>query len=449
MIKPALPKGTRDFPPAVLRKRQFILDTIRRVFERFGFQPLETPSMENLDTLAGKYGEEGDKLMFRILDNGEILDKARQARDSSELGRLICEKALRYDLTIPFARFVVMNQHELSFPFRRYQIQPVWRADRPQKSRYREFYQCDADIIGTDSLICEIELLLLYQTVFTQLGLQGFSLRINHRKILEGLAALVGRPEMLSDITMVLDKLDKIGWEGVSGELQTKGLEEKALGLIDQFIHMKGSNSQILEQLTLLFPEGSSGNQGVTDLSAILQNPYTSFPDHLSIDLSLARGLSYYTGTILEARAPQHLKIGSIGGGGRYDNLTGLFGLSGISGVGISFGVDRIYDVMEELQLFAGQSGSATRVIFLNMGEPYAARAFALMQQLRERGIAAEIYPSPAKLDKQIKYAGKRGITFAAIIGSSELESGNISLKNLGTGAQEQISEAALLACSF
>jgi len=449
MIRPSIPRGTRDFPPSILRKRQYILDTIRRVFECYGFQPLETPSMENMDTLTGKYGDEGDKLLFRILDNGDILDKAKQARDPAELALLISGKALRYDLTIPFARFVAMNQQDLAFPFRRYQIQPVWRADRPQKGRYREFYQCDADIIGSDSLLCEIELLLLAGKVFRELGLTDSALRINHRKLLSGLAYLIGRPEMLAEITTAIDKMDKISWAGVSQELLTKGLDEKALAIVGNFLSINGSNAEKLDKLKALFPENNDGQEGIAALTRILDNPFTGFTGYLRIDLSLARGLHYYTGTILEAGAPGGMQIGSLGGGGRYDNLTGLFGLPGISGVGFSFGVDRIFDVMEELKLFPVAAAQSTRVLFLHLGEEMAARAFSLLQEIRDKGIASEIYPSKARMDKQIKYADKRGIPYVAIIGEAELQSGKIGIKNLQTGTQETISQADLAQFPF
>jgi histidyl-tRNA synthetase len=449
MIQPAVPKGTRDFPPEVLRKRQFILDKIRSTFELYGFQPLETPSIENLSTLEGKYGEEGDKLIFRILDNGDILEKAKQAKDSRELASLVSSKALRYDLTIPFARFVVMNQHQLVFPFRRYQMQPVWRADRPQKSRYREFYQCDADIIGTPSLLCEVELLQLMDSVLVSLGIGDFTLKVNHRGILAGLAALTGRPEMLPDITTAIDKMDKIGWEGVHQELLVKGMDEKALLILSSFLQMQGTNAEILTHLNTLFPKGSPGHDGVASLSSILGNFTAETGSRIQIGLSLARGLSYYTGTIIEAKPPDAVKTGSIGGGGRYDNLTGLFGLRGISGVGISFGVDRIYDVMEALGLFKADTGRSTRVLLLNLGEAYLEKSMTLLQQLRDRGLPSEIYPDQVKMEKQLRYADKNHIPFAIIIGESELQGGKVSVKNLSTGTQELMAEQAVLDFSF
>ncbi len=449
MIQPSIPKGTRDFPPAVMRKRQFILDTIRVIFERYGFQPLETPSMENLATLEGKYGEEGDQLMFRVLDNGEILEKARDAADTRQLVSRLSSKALRYDLTIPFARFVVMNQHQLVFPFRRYQVQPVWRADRPQKSRYREFYQCDADIIGTDSLLCEIELLQLLDEALTALGLKDAGIRINHRSLLAGLAGLTGRPEMLPEITIAIDKLDKIGWSGVSEELLLRGMDSRAIQVVANFIAIRGDHQKVLESLRALFPEGSPGHPGVVGLTGILENSYAGLGSRVLIDLSLARGLHYYTGTIIEALPPEGVKTGSIAGGGRYDDLTGLFGLKGISGVGISFGVDRIYDALEELGLFPPDQDSRTRVLFLNLGEEGMQQSYRLLQRMRQAGTPAEIYPSQAKMDRQLKYADKNRIPYVVMIGGSELEAGKLSLKDLSTGQQTLISAEELLGWSF
>ncbi|MCW3463236.1 histidine--tRNA ligase [Chitinophaga nivalis] len=449
MIKPSIPKGTRDFGPVVVRKRNYIFQTIRDTFEVFGFQPLETPSMENLSTLTGKYGEEGDKLIFKILDNGEIYERAQQAKDSRELASLISEKALRYDLTIPFARYVVMNQHELALPFKRYQMQPVWRGDRPAKGRYREFYQCDADVVGSNSLLNETELLLIYDTVFTKLGMHGYELRINNRKILAALAELVGKPEMMTDITISIDKLDKIGMEGVKGELQERGLTDADIAIIENFLQISGDNASVLQQLRELFANSATGQKGIEELDFILHAGYASYNTTPVLDLTLARGLNYYTGLIVEVKAPASVKMGSIGGGGRYDDLTGLFGLPGISGVGISFGVDRIYDVMEELQLFPDAAQQSTRVLFLNLGEACARKAFELMMQLRAKGIAAELFHENAKMDKQMKYANKRGIPYVAIMGESELQENVISVKNLVNGQQEKISAAALIDVDF
>lgn len=449
MIKPSLPKGTRDFTPSVVRKRNYILNIIRETFELYGFQPLETPAVENLSTLTGKYGEEGDKLIFKILDNGDILGRAQQAKDSKELAVLLCEKALRYDLTIPFARFVVMHQHELAMPFRRYQVQPVWRADRPQKGRYREFYQCDADVVGSNSLRNEVELLLIYDTVFTKLGMEQYELRINNRKILAGLAALADEPEALTDITISIDKIDKIGWEGVKKELEERGLKENEIKVIADFLHIEGTNEEKLDRLRKLFAHSETGSKGVEELSFVLNELPAGHSRKPIIDLTLARGLNYYTGIIIEAKAPPAVKIGSIGGGGRYDDLTGLFGLPGISGVGISFGVDRIYDAMEEMQLFPPIVQQSTKILFLNAGDDCEKAAFKYVQQLREQGVAAEIFHEPAKFDKQFKYADKRGIPYVAIIGETELAENTISIKNLETGKQDKILAGELTAFRF
>jgi len=449
MIKPSIPKGTRDFGPAVVRKRNYIFQTIRETFELFGFQPLETPAMENLSTLTGKYGEEGDKLIFKILNNGEILGQAQMAKDSKELATLICEKALRYDLTIPFARFVVMKQHELALPFKRYQMQPVWRADNPQRGRYREFYQCDADVVGSNSLLNEVELLMIYDRVFTKLGLQGYEVRVNNRKILSGLAELIGKPELLTDITISIDKLDKIGVEGVQQELLNRGLSQQDVEIVNNFLRIDGSNDEKLQQLQVLLQASSTAQKGIEELSFVLNSGLAIFQSAPIVDVTLARGLNYYTGMIVEAKAPPSVKMGSIGGGGRYDDLTGLFGLPGLSGVGISFGVDRIYDVLEELQLFPATAQQSTRVLFLNMGEQSLPVAFNYMLQLREKGIAAEIFHEAAKMDKQFKYADKREIPYVVIIGESELQENNMSIKNLRTGEQQKIGAADLVNYQF
>ena len=416
MIKPGIPKGTRDFGPVVVRKRNYIFQTIRETFELFGFQPLETPAMENLSTLTGKYGEEGDKLMFKVLNNGEIYPEAHQAKDNKELVAAITEKALRYDLTIPFARYVVMNQHELALPFKRYQMQPVWRADKPQKGRYREFYQCDADVVGSNSLLNEVELLLIYDTVFTKLGLKGYELRINNRKILAGLAEVIGKPALLTDITISIDKLDKIGAGGVRKELEERGLAPDDINTIERFLAIDGSSTEKLSQLKELLQSSATALKGIEELSFVINSGYGDFNTTPIIDVTLARGLNYYTGLIVEVKAPATVKMGSIGGGGRYDDLTGLFGLPGISGVGISFGVDRIYDVLEELQLFPQTAQQSTKVLFLNLGEDSARKAFGYMMQLRKNGVAAELFHENAKMDKQMKYADKRGIPYVIIL---------------------------------
>ena len=449
MIKPSIPKGTRDFGPAVVKKRQYIFQTIRETFELFGFQPLETPAMENLSTLTGKYGEEGDKLIFKILDNGEILGRAQQAKDSRELATLICEKALRYDLTIPFARYVVMNQHELALPFKRYQMQPVWRADRPQKGRYREFYQCDADVVGSNSLLNEVELLMIYDRVFTKLGMHGYEVRVNNRKILSGLAEKVGKPELLMDITIAIDKLDKIGEAGVNEELLNRGLSQQDVDIVNNFLRIEGNNAEKLQQLQTLLQGSSIAQKGIEELSFVLNSGLGRFQSAPIVDVTLARGLNYYTGMIVEAKAPAAVKMGSIGGGGRYDDLTGLFGLPGLSGVGISFGVDRIYDVLEELQLFPSTAQQSTKVLFLNLGEQALPVAFNHVMQLRDKGIAAEVFHEQTKMDKQMKYADKRGIPYVVIIGESELQENMLSIKNLQTGEQQKIGAGELLGFAF
>ncbi|QEH43780.1 histidine--tRNA ligase [Chitinophaga sp. XS-30] len=416
MAKLSIPQGTRDFGPDVVRKRNYIISTIRKTFELYGFQPLETPAMENTSTLLGKYGEEGDRLIFKILNNGDILGQAQLAKDSRELGLLLCEKSLKYDLTIPFARYVAMNHGKLNLPFRRYQIQPVWRGDRPQAGRYREFYQCDADVIGSNSLINEVELLKIYDTVLTDLQLTGYELRVNNRKILAGLAELVGRPDLMTDITIAIDKLDKIGENGVRQELVERGLTDTETDKAMAFISLTGTNEQKLQRLSELLASSDTGLKGVEELRFVLRNQLASFRVEPQLDLTLARGLNYYTGMIVEVKAPAGVNIGSIGGGGRYDDLTGLFGVPGISGVGISFGLDRIYDVLEKLGLFPASAEESTRVIFFHPGAERLAEVFRYATQVRERGIAVEMYPEDIKQDKQYKYAEKRGIPFIAYV---------------------------------
>lgn len=430
MKKLSIPQGTRDFGPEVVRKRNYIFATIRKTFELYGFQPLETPAMENTSTLLGKYGEEGDRLIFKILNNGkDIFGQAQMAKDAHELGLLLCEKALKYDLTIPFARYVVMNQGKLIMPFKRYQIQPVWRGDRPQRGRYREFYQCDADVIGSNSLINEIELLKIYDTVLTDLGLKGYQLKINNRKILTGLAELVGRPELMTDITMAIDKLDKIGDTGVRQELAERGLQPSEIDTIMNFISVEGSNEEKLEKLSQLLAGSATGLKGVEELRYVALNQFVRFGEAPVIDLTLARGLNYYTGMIVEVKAPATVNMGSIGGGGRYDDLTGLFGLPGMSGVGISFGVDRIYDVLEELELFPAAAQQGTQVLFFHPGEEKLAEAFSYISRIREQGVIAELYAENIKQDKQYKYAEKRGIPFVAYLENDQ--PGTIFIKNL------------------
>jgi histidyl-tRNA synthetase len=436
--KPSLPQGTRDFGPETVRKRKYILDTIRQIFELYGFQPLETPAMEQLDTLTGKYGEEGDKLIFKILNNGLDRNLAESVSTFQNMlaGRKndpnITERALRYDLTIPFARYVAMNHNQLTLPFKRYQIQPVWRADRPQKGRYREFYQCDADVVGSRALINEVELASIYQTVFQRLRIP-VEIKINHRKILAALAEICGGADKLTDITVAIDKLDKIGIEKVRAELIDRGLNDTQVAVIQDYLAISGSNTDKFNKLETIFFQNQTGLQGISDLKYIL-----GYNANLSIDLTLARGLNYYTGAIFEAKATE-ANMGSIGGGGRYDDLTGTFGVPGIPGVGISFGVDRIYDVMEEANLFPADVHTGTKVLFFNLGEAEAEAAFNLVQQLRSSDIPAELYHEPAKFDKQFKYAERKGIPFAAIIGSAELDTKTAKLKDLRDGTQREL----------
>ena len=443
MAKPSIPQGTRDFSADTVRKRNFILSTIRNEFELYGFEPLETPAMENLDTLMGKYGEEGDKLIFKILNNGISnpkntekakagFEKALTGKSSSEL----TERALKYDLTIPFARYVAMNHGRLTFPFRRYQVQPVWRADRPQKGRYREFTQCDADIVGSISLVNEVELANIYHQVFIKLGLWDYELKINSRKILTALAELCGGSGKMMDITIAIDKLDKIGLEKVKEELQLRELSEEQIGIIEQYLSITGTNEDKLAQIKVLVGHIRSGEEGIAEVEFLFQKAGSP---KLEIDFTLARGLNYYTGIIFEAKAPPEVQIGSIGGGGRYDDLTGLFGLPGITGVGISFGVDRLYDVLEELALFPDEVHSGTKAIFLNMGEEESSFAFGVMQRLREKGISCEMYHEFVKINKQFSYAQKKKIAYAIIIGSKEIEQNYCLVKDLTTGLQEVV----------
>lgn len=446
-MKPTLPQGTRDFGPEVVRKRNFIFSTIKSVFELYGFQPLETPAMENLETLMGKYGDEGDKLIFKILNNG--LDnpaKKEQVRDDFEEilkgknTKGITERALRYDLTIPFARYVAMNHGQLTFPFKRYQLQPVWRADRPQKGRYREFYQCDADVVGSRSLYNEADLVNIYHQAFSRLGLKDYDLRVNSRKILAALSEKCGGPENMMSITMAIDKLDKIGHEKVKEELHTRGIGSQEVDLIEQYLRIDGTNREKLEKVTTLLNGASSLEQGIAELDFLVRafdHTDTRTAINLTIDFTLARGLNYYTGIIFEAKAPAEIKIGSIGGGGRYDDLTGLFGVPGIPGVGISFGVDRIYDVMEELNLFPSSLSTVTKFLFFNLGELESAAAYRLMTELRNREVGCELYHEPAKFDRQFKYAEKKSIPFVVILGSKELENRTVLIKNLETGIQD------------
>ena len=440
--KPSIPKGTRDFSPSEVAKRQYIIQIIKSNFEKFGFQPIETPSFENSDTLMGKYGEEGDRLIFKILNSGDYLAKANTAhlenKDSTKLTSSISEKALRYDLTVPFARYVVQHQNEIEFPFKRYQIQPVWRADRPQKGRFREFFQCDAYVVGSKSLWQEVELVQLYDTVFTALGLEGVTIKINNRKILSGIAEVIGASDKLIDFTVALDKLDKIGEDGVKKEMIEKGIDEAAIAKVQPLFNFTGSISEKIEKLSFLLSASAEGMKGVEELRFICDNVAKLGLSSaiLDLDVTLARGLNYYTGAIFEVAPPKSVAMGSIGGGGRYDDLTGIFGLKNMSGVGISFGLDRIYLVVEELNLFPETVTATSKALFINYGDNEALYAMQAIQKLRASGIKVELYPDNAKVAKQFQHADKRGIPYAVIIGDQEMETNSYSLKNLSSGEQ-------------
>jgi histidyl-tRNA synthetase len=444
MEKPTLPKGTRDFGPAVMAKRQFIFDSIRSVFQTFGFVPLETPAMENLSTLTGKYGEEGDQLLFKILNSGDFLKDVDPSgltvASSKAITPRIAEKGLRYDLTVPFARFVVMSRNEITFPFKRYQIQPVWRADRPQKGRYREFYQCDADVVGTDSLLCEAEIILMIRAVFKTLSITDYTIKINHREILNGVASLIGAQGKETSLFVAIDKLDKTGEEKVREELIAKGFSTESLQLLFEILNAGGSTAQKLEFLRNKFQRNEAGNKGCREIEQVLQLLSSLGADetHLEFDIPLARGLSYYTGCIFEVRI-NNVSIGSVSGGGRYDRLTQAFGdKENISGVGFSFGVDRMYDAMEELKLFPKKAQISSRVLVCHLDQPSFEYGLRVLTRLREQGIASEIYPDPSKIKKQLDYANKKQIPFALVIGSEEVSSGRMAFKNLETGEQEK-----------
>ena len=441
--KPSSPKGTRDFSPIEMMRRQYIFDTIKSVFRLYGFAPLETPSMENLSTLLGKYGEEGDKLLFKILNSGDYAANLsdEEVRNASK----ICEKGLRYDLTVPFARYVVQHQNELQFPFKRYQVQPVWRADRPQKGRYREFYQCDVDVIGTRSLLCEVELVEIVERVFKALGIR-VALKMNNRKILFGIAEVIGHADKMIDITVAIDKLDKIGLDNVKAELAERGLDAEAIARLQPILELEGSNAQKLNTLRELLASSETGMKGIEEMAEVFGHiEALGLELQVELDLSLARGLNYYTGAIFEVKALDYA-IGSISGGGRYDDLTGIFGMPNMSGVGISFGADRIYDVMLGCDLFPEELNCSTRVIFLNFGGAEQAASLALLRQLRSAGVPAEIYPDAAKMKKQMEYANRRGIPFVVIIGSDELAAEEATVKNMLTGEQQKVSFAELVA---
>jgi len=445
MEKPTLPAGTRDFGPSIMAKRQFILDQIRRVFQKYAFQPLETPAMENLSTLTGKYGEEGDQLLFKILNSGDFLKDANnqnlEKRDSRRLSFDIAEKGLRYDLTVPFARYVVMNRNDVSFPFKRYQIQPVWRADRPQKGRYREFYQCDADVVGTDSLLCEAEIILMIKEVFKGLGIEDYTIKINHRGILSGIAETSGAKDNESALFVAIDKLDKIGEGKVKEELRTKAFSEESLTSLFEIINVKGSTVNKLALLTARFDSSVNGKKGLRDLQEVLNYlaNYGATDEHVEFDVALARGLSYYTGCIFEVKI-NNVGIGSVSGGGRYDNLTKAFGdKTNLSGVGFSFGVDRLYDAMEELNIFPPEAQGSSKVLICHFDEASMVYGLGILAKLRSAGISSEIYPDHAKIKKQLDYGNKKKVSFSIVTGSEEITSGSLTIKNMATGEQEKL----------
>jgi len=441
--KPSIPKGTRDFSPTEVIKRNYIFDIIKKHFQTYGFQPIETPSFENSDTLLGKYGDEGDRLIFKILNSGDFISKVDDftysSKDSSTIVPMISEKALRYDLTVPFARYVVQHQNEINFPFKRYQIQPVWRADRPQKGRFREFYQCDADVVGSNSLLQEIEFVQLYDAIFYELKLEGVHIKLNNRKILAGIAEVIGAKNNLINFTVALDKLDKIGSEGVKKEMLAKGISEAAIEKASPLFLLKGTNSEQLDTLQYFLSSSEIGTKGVDELRFILEfiEEIGLQSASLSIDVTLARGLNYYTGAIFEVAAPEGVQIGSIGGGGRYDDLTGIFGLKDVSGVGISFGLDRIYLVLEELNLFPEAIDQSLQVLCVNFGEKEALAAMKLINVLRKSGVKADVYPSNAKMQKQMKYANNRNVPYVILLGAQEIENNSFIVKNMKDGSQQ------------
>ncbi len=446
--KPSIPKGTRDFSPVEMAKRNYIFDTIREVFHLFGYQQIETPSMENLSTLMGKYGDEGDKLLFKIQNSGDyfsaLTDEELLSRNAAKLASKFCEKGLRYDLTVPFARYVVMHREEISLPFKRYQIQPVWRADRPQKGRYREFYQCDADVVGSNSLLNEVELVQMIDRVYGKFGIR-VSIKINNRKILTGIAEIIGEADKIVDITVAIDKLDKIGLDQVNAELASKGIPQEAIDKLQPIIMLSGTNEEKLETLKTVLATSETGLKGVEESEFILKTiAAVGVKSEAELDLTLARGLNYYTGAIFEVKALD-VQIGSISGGGRYDNLTGVFGMSGMSGVGISFGADRIYDVLNQLDLYPKETINATRLLFVNFGEKEAAYCLPILSAARDAGIRAEIYPDSAKMKKQMSYANDKHIPFVVIVGENEMNEGKLTLKNMTTGEQALVTPEELM----
>ena len=447
--KPGIPKGTRDFSPVEMAKRNYIFNTIRDVFHLFGYQQIETPSMENLSTLMGNYGDEGDKLLFKIQNSGDyfngITDEELLSRNAVKLASKFCEKGLRYDLTVPFARYVVMHRDEISFPFKRYQIQPVWRADRPQKGRYREFYQCDADVVGSNSLLNEVELVQMIDRVFGKFGVR-VSIKINNRKILTGIAEIIGEADKIVDITVAIDKLDKIGLENVNAELASKGIPQEAIDKLQPIILLSGSNEEKLETLKTVLATSEAGLKGVEESEFILKTVSAlGVKSEVELDLTLARGLNYYTGAIFEVKALD-VQIGSISGGGRYDNLTGVFGMDGMSGVGISFGADRIFDVLNQLDLYPKEAVNGTELLFVNFGDKEAAYCLPILTKVREAGVRAEIYPDASKMKKQMGYANDKQIPFVAIVGENEMNEGKLTLKNMTTGEQSLVTPDELLA---
>ena len=446
--KPSIPKGTRDFGPVEMAKRNYIFNTIREVYALYGFQQIETPAMETLQTLMGKYGEEGDKLLFKVLNSGDFMgkltDQELQERNSLHLAAKLCEKGLRYDLTVPFARYVVMHRDELQLPFKRYQIQPVWRADRPQKGRYREFYQCDADVVGSDSLLNEVELMQIVDTVFTRFGIR-VQIKINNRKILTGIAEVIGAADKIVDITVAIDKLDKIGIDNVNAELREDGLSEDQIAKLQPIISLSGTNEEKLKTIAQVLDGSETGKKGVEETEYILSVLHAvGLKNEIQLDLTLARGLNYYTGAIFEVKALD-VEMGSITGGGRYDNLTGIFGMPGLSGVGISFGADRIYDVLNTLDLYPKDSMSTTQILFINFGEKETAYCLPIINKVRAQGIRAEIYPDTAKMKKQMSYANAKQIPFVALAGENEMKEGKITLKNMETGEQQLVTPEELI----
>lgn len=453
-VKPSLAKGTRDFSPAEMLKRNYIFNTLKRVFKKYGYSEIQTPSFENLQTLTGKYGDEGDQLIFKILNSGDYLSKAPndllESKSSTKLISLISEKALRYDLTVPFARYVVMHQNDISLPFKRFQIQPVWRADRPQRGRYREFYQCDVDVVGSESLLNEAEFILIYHEALKNLGLQDFTIKINNRKILSGIAEIIGKPELIVDMTVAIDKLDKIGLEGVNKELLERGFTAADLEILRPIILLEGSNLKKLSALKHVLSNSEIGLKGIAEIEesfdyiSKLDSSNEVLNQFVEVDITLARGLNYYTGCIFEVKTNE-VAMGSIGGGGRYDDLTGMFGLKGLTGVGVSFGADRIYDVLEELNLYPEAKGDYTKLLIVNFDKETESFTLPLLNRLRKANIAVELYPTSAKLKKQMSYADSKGIPFVLLIGEEEVSSGQLSLKDMQTGDQRKIDESSLI----